>query len=105
MTEAATNPEPFDASSERQYFRRFRISRLFVWLASLVIAFVFYALSFGPVLHLCGAGVGGGWASLPPVVRFFYAPLQIVGGWLPIAYDHYIYSWLIEPPAHSAPIP
>ena len=105
MNEAATSPLPSDASSERDRSRRFSFRRLFVWLAAFVIAFVLYALSLGPVLHFYGARVGGGWASLPPVVRVIYAPLQVVGGWLPMAYEHYIYSWLIEPPARSGATP
>ena len=76
-----------------------RKRRLFRWLGALLAVFTIYVLSFGPVLYLCGARVGGGWPSLPPVVRFVYAPLGVVGGWFPAWYEHYISFWLAERPS------
>ena len=98
MNEAATSPEPLDTGTERRGFGRRRRRRLLVWSSILVIVFVLYALSLGPVLRHYHARVGGGWSTLPPFVRTFYAPLGIVGGWLPMAYEHYIYSFLVEEP-------
>ena len=89
-------------SPESEKHRRFTARRLAVWGGSFVTAFLLYALSFGPVLQFCGARVGGGWASLPLAVRVIYAPLGAVGSWLPMAYEHYIYSWLIESPGAGA---
>jgi len=98
MSESKANPRQFDLGVEHQSFNRTRWSGLFIFLSSFTVAFIIYTLSFGPVLRLCGVHPGGGWSSLPPAVRFIYAPLGGIGAYLPRAYEHYIF-WCIAPSA------
>ena len=71
------------------------------WLRRLLLvcsigfgAFVVYAVSFGPVLWLCGASPSTGWSGLPSGVRMVYAPLAHMPEPFAGALDHYEQWWI-----------
>jgi hypothetical protein len=69
------------------------LNRTLKWLGILFAAFILYALSFGLALRFTGAIPGKGWPSPNPVIRFIRfvcAPLGVVGGYLRLAYEHYL---------------
>jgi hypothetical protein len=57
-------------------------------------AFTLYALSFGPVLRVCGVRPSTGWSGLPSGVRLVYAPLTHAPEPLAGVLDHYVQWWI-----------
>jgi hypothetical protein len=72
----------------------FWIRRALLVCAVLLGAFAIYALSFGPVLKLCGAKPSTGWSGLPAAIRVFYSPLAHIPEPLAGALDHYEQWWI-----------
>ena len=74
---------------------RTRLHKFSVLVGGALGVFLIYALSFGPVLCICGAKASTGWNGLPVAVQIIYQPLRkIPACWLTGVLDDYTKFWI-----------